>query len=236
MNAAHHATEKLNAELNNSEKLREYKATYDDYRPSFLPRALGTFLVWAGNIVYGHQPSYLKFRAVEVIARVPYHSWSSAAFTWLTIFYTDEKNAMKYSKIAHFSEHAQENETMHVVVISQLAKGRERAGAFRHTFIPMLFAFFYFWMSYFLYIINTRYSYELNYMFENHAFEQYNEFLEMNANVLKDTKLESEFLTWYGRQFDNHYDFFVSVRNDEIIHRNQSIEEIERLRAEKTAV
>ncbi len=229
MNQTHHSIETLNAELNDSARLAAYRAKHDGYKPGFLASVLGHFLVFAGNIVYGTRPSYQKFRAVEVIARVPYHSWSSAAFTWLTLFYTDEKSAMKYGKVTHFAEHASENETMHVVVISQLAQGIERAGVLRHTIIPMLFAFFYFWMSYVLYIVGTRSSYELNYLFEQHAFDQYSEFLEKHADELKKRPLKSEFLEWYGRKFDNHYDFFMSVRNDEIIHRNQSIEEIERL-------
>lgn len=219
--------ERLNEELNNDDALNAYKRPYDNYKVSFLPRALGKFLVWSGNIVYGHKPSYLKFRAVEVIARVPYHSWASAAYTLLTMFYTNEKKAMKLSNVSKYARVAQDNETMHVVVISQLAHGEEHAGFFRHTFIPMWFAFFYFWWSYFLYLIKPRYSYELNYMFENHAFEQYSLFLEEYGEELKNKPVKSEFLAWYGRNPRNQYEFFRSIRNDEIIHRNTSIEEIQ---------
>ena len=79
--------EKLNKELNDSARLHDYKAVYDGYRCALVPRMLGGFLVGCGNLFYGREPSYLKFRAVEVIARVPYHSWSSAAYTLLTGFY-----------------------------------------------------------------------------------------------------------------------------------------------------
>lgn len=218
--------ERLNQELNDPEVLAEYKRPFDDYQPAALPRFLGHFLVWAGNFVYGHQPSYLKFRAVEVIARVPYHSWASAAYTMLTLAYTDEKKAMRLSNVAKYSRLAQDNETMHVVVISHFAKAEEKAGPLRHTLIPMFFAFFYFWWGYWLYIINPRYSYELNYMFENHAFEQYDHFLKTHGEELKKKSAECEFLTWYGRYPRNQYEFFLSVRNDEIIHRNTSLKEI----------
>lgn len=219
--------EALNQQLNDPDQLAEYKRPYDDYKPAFLPKLLGKWLVILGNTFYGHEPSYLKFRAVEVIARVPYHSWASAAFTMLTATYTDEQKAMKLSNIAKYARIAQDNETMHVVVISHIArKEGEKAGYILHTLIPMLFAFFYFWWSYILYLLNPKWSYELNYMFENHAFEQYSRFLETQGEKLKGKSIESEFLTWYGRNPRNQYEFFRSIRNDEIIHRNTSIREI----------
>jgi hypothetical protein len=122
---------------------------------------------------------------------------------------------------------AQDNETMHVVVISQLARAEAHAGFVRHTAIPVLFAFVYFWASYALYLIKPAYSYELNYLFEQHAFEQYGRFLKEYGTELKSKSIRSEFLDWYGRHPRSQYEFFLSVRNDELIHRNTSIREIE---------
>lgn len=215
--------ELLNAALNDPEALAEYKRPYDNYRPALAPRILGSALVWCGNLVYGHEPSYLKFRAVEVIARVPYHSWASAAYTLLTVFYTNERKAMHLSDVSKYARIAQDNETMHVVVISQIARAEQPAGLIRHTLVPILFAFVYFWASYILYVANPRYSYELNYMFENHAFEQYSRFLELRGEEFKKKSVHSEFLGWYGRHPRNQFEFFLSVRNDEIIHRNSSL-------------
>lgn len=217
--------ERLNKELNDPDALARYKARFDGYKPSLVPRLLGGFLVAAGNLFYGSEPGYLKFRAVEVIARVPYHSWASAAYTLLTLFYRDESRALKLSRSTRFARLSQDNETMHVVVISHLC-AKERASWVRHTLIPMWFAFFYFWWSYVLFLVNPRYSYELNYLFEAHAFEQYSRFLSKQGEELKRREVHSEFLNWYGRHPANEYEFFVSVRNDEIIHRNHSIEEI----------
>ena len=220
-------TEILNAVLNDPERLAEYKTPYDNYVTSAVPRVLGEFLVACGNIVYGEAPSYLKFRAVEVIARVPYHSWASAAYTLLTMFYGDEEKALKLSAITKFSRFAQDNETMHVVVVSCLAKREGGGDPIRHTLIPLLFAFFYYWASYILYLVNPRYSLELNYLFESHAFEQYDRFLREHEDELRHKLVSSDFLTWYGRTPKHQYDFFQSVRNDELIHRNRSIREIE---------
>ncbi len=115
---------------------------------------------------------------------------------------------------------------MHVIVITQLAKKEKGAGFLRHTLVPMLFAFFYFWTSYLLYLFSPKASLELNYLFEEHAFEQYSKFLETYGEELKKKSIDSEFLRWYGRNPRNQYEFFLSVRNDEIIHRNQSVREI----------
>lgn len=211
--------------LNDDATLEAYRAPLDGYRPGLLPRFLGGMLVFCGNLIYG-KPSYLKFRAVEVIARVPYHSWASAAFTLLSVFYSDEKRALKLSTIAKFAQFAADNETMHVVVISDLARKEEPAGIIRHTLIPLFFAFGYFWLSYLIYLINPRWSLETNYLFEQHAFDQYSLFLKDNEEMLRSKPIESEFLAWYGRHPRNQYEFFRSVRNDEIIHRNRSIREI----------
>lgn len=218
--------EKLIESLNDETCLATYKAQYANYRPSFVPRLLGRIFVGAGNLVYGKKPSYLKFRAIEVIARVPYHSWTSALFTLLTVFYSDEKRALKLSTLSQFTTFAANNETMHVVVVSALAHKHHRAGYIRHSLIPVLFSFFYFWMSYLLYLIHPKWSLELNYLFEHHAFIQYSEFIESRKEKLCREPIESEFLTWYGRHPRSEYEFFRSVRNDELVHRNRSIHEI----------
>lgn len=224
--------ERLNQELNDPAQLEAYKKPYDNYRPGLLPRLLGGFLVSCGNMVYG-QPSYLKFRSVEVIARVPYYSWTSAAYTLLTLFYANERKAMQLSNVARYARLAQDNETMHVVVISHLAQSEAKAGLIRHTLIPMLFAFFYYWVSYTLYLVRPRWSLELNYLFEGHAFAQYSIFIETHEQELMKKPIASEFLAWYGRNPRNQYEFFRSIRNDEIVHRNQSIHEIDLVADEK---
>lgn len=218
--------EALGVALNDDILRNEYRAQYDHYKPALVPRILGGFLVSMGDLVYGVEPTYLKFRAVEVIARVPYHSWAAAAFTLLTLWYRDEARAIKLLTVKHYALFASDNETMHVVVVSQLARKEGDADFIRYTLIPVLFAFFYFWMSYFLYLAKPRWSLELNFLFEQHAFHSYERFLERDGELLKQKPITSEFLAWYGRNPRSQYEFFRSVRNDELIHRNRSIHEI----------
>ncbi len=227
MRESHTAHESLVTALNDDAIRNEYAAPYDNYKPMLVPRILGWLLVTAGNTVYGHRPSYGKFKAVEVIARIPYQSWEVAAYTILTGFYGDEKRAIKLAKTSAFSRQAQDNETMHVVVITQITKRLKCTGFFRHTLIPLLFAFFYFWTIWLLYMVSRKAALELNYLFESHAYDQYSKFLHLHEARLKDTPIVSDFLTFYGRNCRSEYELFESIRNDELIHRNRSIRELE---------
>ncbi len=218
--------EALSLELNDPERRAEYARPYDHYRPGWVARFLGWILVTSGDLVYGRQPSYLKFKAIEVIARIPYQSWEVASYTLLTGMYSNEKKAIELARTGAFARIAQDNETLHVVVISQLCKARKQ-GFFRHYFIPLLFAFFYFWTIFILYLISRKASLELNYLFESHAYSQYSAFLKLEEENLKRSPILSDFLEFYGRHVRNEYEFFELVRNDELIHRNRSIREIE---------
>ncbi len=208
-------------------KLRaEYAAPYDRYRAGFIPCALAATLIFLGDLMYGKKPSYGKFKAIEVIARIPYQSWEAAAYTLVSLFHGDEARAVELSKTAAFSRSAQDNETMHVVVISHLAKKANKTAFMRHLLLPALFAFVYFWILYALYFASRRASFELNYLFETHAYQQYSAFLEQNEAMLRSKPVVSDFLQFYGREVRSEYEFFESVRNDELIHRNRSIHEI----------
>ena len=151
---------------------------------------------------------------------------ASSSTALLTLFYANEARARRRSAISRFARFASDNETMHVVVLSALSQKHGAPGFVRHFMIPMLIAFFFFWMSYALYLIRPRWSLELNYLFEQHAFDQYSAFLTQNESLLRQRSIESEFLAWYGRHPRSEYEFLRSVRNDELVHRNRSIHEI----------
>jgi ubiquinol oxidase len=222
--AAHEALVK---ELRDPKLRAEYAAAFDTYRPSLVARVLGWVLVLSGTLVYGKRPSYGKFKAIEVIARIPYQSWEVAIYTLLTGLYGNEERAISLTRTSAFSRHAQDNETMHVIVITQICKRLRCTGPIRHALVPLLFAFFYFWTIYLLYLVSRTAALELNYIFESHAYAQYQEFLEREGERLRDTPVRSEFLTFYGREARSEYELFESIRNDELIHRNRSIREIQ---------
>lgn len=222
MELTHHEIEQLNEKLNSPAEFDAMNAEYGDFQPRRISRVLGAMIVGTGNILYGHQPSYLKFRAIEVAARVPYFSWESASYTLQTFLYTRPTRALELARTAGYARLAHDNETMHVVVISELACQEARAGVIRHYIFPLLFALPYFWISYVLALVRPAISQEINYIFESHAVKQYQEFLDTNEAALRGKRVSSEFLSAYGRSPANQYEFFRSLRNDELIHRNHS--------------
>ncbi len=227
MTESHTEHEALSRELNDPELRKAYAAPYDHYKVGPVALVLGWILISSGTLVYGKRPSYGKFKAIEVIARIPYQSWEVASYTLLTAFYGNEQTAINLTKTGAFSRMAQDNETMHVVVITQICKRLKCVGPIRHMLVPLVFAFFYFWTVYLLYILHRRSALELNYVFENHAYHQYQQFLDENEEKLKDRMCMSDFLTHYGRHVRSEYELFESIRNDELIHRNRTIRELQ---------
>lgn len=219
--------EALNKQLLDPVVRADYARAYDNYKPGLTARILGKLFVGFGNLVYGKRPSYEKFKAIEVVARIPYQSWEVASYTLLTALYSNEQKAIELSRTSTFSRMAQDNETLHVVVMSQLVRKYGRAGFIRHTLIPLVYSFFYFWTIFILYLISRKASLELNYLFEAHALAQYQEFLDTHEHHLRTAHIHSAFLEFYGRNPRCEYEFFESVRNDELIHRNRSIRELQ---------
>lgn len=206
----------------------QHKKKYDSYKVSWVSWVFGEFLISFLNVCYGKHPSYQKFKAIEVVARIPYQSWEMVSYWLTTFFFTNPKKAIALTKASDFGKVGQDNETMHVVVISEICRKEKKGNVFWHTIMPVFVSHFYFGFSYLLFLLNKKFSYELNYLFENHAYEQYNEFIR--NPVLKQKPLQSEYLNYYGRKCKTQYDFFKSVRNDELVHRNNSILEIEWLK------
>jgi len=195
-------------------------------------RALFLFM----DAMYGKKPSLGKFRVLEVVARIPYQSWEAVHYFLTTHLYANERRAIDLFRDSKFARSAQDNETMHVVVITQMCKSEKiGTGILRFYIVPLLIAYLYSVFCLLFYFFTPRKAYELNYIFEDHAREQYAIFLADNEQF-KEKPLRSKFLEVYGRANANYYDFFAGVRDDEINHRDRSLEamqEINRRRLEK---
>jgi len=220
--------EELVQALFETETFETYRSNGSHVAVGVLPRFLGTILVTTGNILYGSKPSYGKFKALEIVARIPYQSWELATYMLLTFFFADEQKALRLSEASYFTRVAQDNETMHVVLMAGLAKKYQEGGFWRYTAIPVVFSLVYSLAIFLLFMLHRRSAYELNYLFESHAFDQYQYFLDKEGERLKVAPVQSAFLEFYGRHAKNEYALFLSIRNDELVHRNQSITERDR--------
>lgn len=217
-----HEREVLN--LQNSQKREQVWQKFANVKVSVLAKFSAKIIFFLTDFFYGKSPSYRKFRAIEVIARIPYQSWEVFSYCTQTLFFTNENKAISLTEVSQFSRLAQDNETMHVVVISQIMKNHTRISFFSDYFIPIILSFFYWWISFFLYGLRKRWSFEINYLFETHAYLEYQKFIDLNQDSLKQSTFSSQFLDLYGRKVNSELEFFELVRNDELLHRNSSIE------------
>ena len=191
----------------------------------FIGKALFVFM----DIMYGKKPSLGKFRVLEVVARIPYQSWEVTHYFLTTHLYMNERRVIDLFRDSEFARSAQDNETMHVVVITQMCKSEKTGtGILRFYITPLLIAYLYAIFCLLFYFFTPRKAYELNYIFEDHAREQYTIFLANNEQF-KEKPLRSKFLEVYSRANANYHDFFAGVRDDEINHRDRSLEAMQEI-------
>lgn len=201
-------------------------AKIKDFKPGKLAILVSRVLFAVTDAIYGKAATYAKFYVIEVVARIPYQSWELWSYIVQTLFFADEQYVIKLAKQTEFSRLAQDNETMHVIVIGAIL--HKHRGILSDLFAFGL-SFSYFLVCFTLYLISPRHAYELNVLFEEHAYNTYNGFLIAKAEELKTKSLHSVFLDWYGRHVTTEYEFIELVRNDELLHRNQTLEQISQL-------
>ncbi len=218
--------EALLQQLQDGNKLKIYKEAYDGLPTGFFPRFFARILFGSMDLVYGKKPHLAKFKVLEVIARVPYQSWEFVNYLITTHFYMNEHKAIECALRGDEGKFAQDNETMHVVVISQICKQEKVGNWVMHTLAPVLVSYVYFMISTLLYFFDRRHSYQLNYLFENHAYNEYEKFIREHSETLKQKPARCAFLDFYGRECANQLELFESIKNDEIIHRNESAVEM----------
>lgn len=198
---------------------------YPNFRAAVLPTLLARALFAITDIVYGSAPSYRKFYAIEIIARIPYQSWELWSYIVQTLYFSQEQKTIELGELTHFSRVAQDNETMHVVVIGTIL---QKQHSFLMLAFPFVLSFVYFQASFLLHLLSRTWAYELNFLFEEHAYKTYDAFLQQEGEKLKEAPLHSAYLAWYGRDVSNQYEFIELVRNDELLHRNASAAHMKR--------
>jgi len=90
--------------------------------------------------------------------------------------------------------------------------------------IPQFIAFFYYHVSWILYVIQPKLSYALNADFEDHAEHEYMHFVRENPD-LETTPFTSDFEADYGR-FASAADLFRQIALDERHHKEESLNRI----------
>ena len=175
---------------------------------------LASLLFWSMNLFYGRKRTLSKFKVLEVIARVPYQAWENVAYIAMTHTYSKPHFARRVFEFVRECRHQQDNEQWHLLILEELTHNRGIREPFLvHRLLPQFIAFFYYHVSWLLYVIKPALSYRLNARFEDHAEHEYMLFVKETPQ-LEEEPFESDFREDYG-DFTNLADVFRQIALDE---------------------
>lgn len=184
-------------------------------------------LLFAGmDLVYGTKRTLSKFVVLEVIARVPYQAWEHVAYIAMTHTYGAPGFARRVFEFVKESRAQQDNEQWHLLILEEMIQASSRGrGLLLFRVAPQIVAFFYYHVSWLLYVIDPALSYGLNADFEDHAEHEYMEFVRANPE-LEAKPFVSGFEADYG-SFASEADLFRQIGLDERHHKLESLARID---------
>jgi hypothetical protein len=174
------------------------------------------------DLLYGRARSWSKFKVLEVIARVPYQAWEHVAYIAITHHYEQEDFARRVFDRVRESRHQQDNEQWHLLILEEwIHRNRVKEHFLLHRLTPQVIAFFYYQISWLLYVIKPEWSYRLNVDFETHAEREYMLFAREHPELDK-IPFESAFKKDYG-DFTTIADVVRQIGYDERVHKLDSM-------------
>src|SRR5215469_3019427 len=187
-------------------------------RYSMLARALFK----AMDLAYGRPRTIVKFAMLEFIARVPYQAWERVGYLTLTRYRSRSTLARRvFGRIVE-SRAEQDNEQWHLLILQDLAQRRGlKQSLVMHRLAPWLIAFFYYHVSWLLFLIRPEWSYRLNADFEDHAEHEYMRYVAEHPELETETDPGT-----YSAQYGRHQtlaDLFRQIGHDERIHKLDSL-------------
>ncbi len=204
---------------------QENTLTAPHRRYGFFAQALFLFM----TVAYGKKRSIRKFKVLEVVARVPYQAWENVAYIAITHTYAQPDFARRIFEFVRESRAQQDNEQWHLLILEEMVHARGiHENFFLYRIIPQILAFFYYHLSWILYVLEPAWSYALNADLEDHAEHEYMEFAQEHPKMEKEL-FESEFEKDYGH-FNSLADLFRQIGYDERIHKLESESHIEHAR------
>ena len=205
----------------------EQERTLDSPRRKY--GLLARFLFIWMDFFYGKRRTLSKFKVLEVIARVPYQSWEHVAYIAMTHTYKAPHFARRIFDFIRESRTQQDNEQWHLLILEEMTQKKAlRENFFFYLILPQFMAFFYYHVSWVLYVMKPAWSYTLNADFEDHAEHEYMAFVKENPAFEKEL-FESEFTADYGH-FASLADLFRNIGLDERHHKDESLARIENAR------
>ncbi len=185
--------------------------------------ANGLFLFM--EVFYGRTKTISKFKVLEVIARVPYQAWEHVAYIAMTHTYSMPNFARRVFEFVKESRAQQDNEQWHLLILEEMTQKKKiNESFFLYRILPQIAVFFYYHISWILYVIKPAWSYGLNADFEDHAEHEYMEFVKENPDF-ESEPFDSDFKKDYG-DFKSVADLFRRIGFDERMHKEESLSRI----------
>jgi ubiquinol oxidase len=183
---------------------------------------LAHVLFFSMDRFYGKARTLSKFKVLEIVARVPYQAWEHVAYIAMTHVSTEPHFARRVFDYVLESRQQQDNEQWHLFIIEEMIQKKMiREDLVKFFVIPQVLAFFYYQMSWLLYVANPKWSYGLNADFEDHAEHEYMQLVAENPQF-EDERWESDFKSDYG-EYNTVADVFRRIGLDERLHKEESL-------------
>lgn len=174
------------------------------------------------DLLYGKPRTFEKFKVLEVIARMPYQAWEHVGYISITHTHRRPRFARRVFDFVQESREQQDNEQWHLLILEELLDRRSvRQGWLRFRCLPQVLAFVIYHVSWILYVIDPKLSYQLNADFEDHAEHEYMEFVKENAWLETEPHI-TEFAAEYGN-YASLADLFRQIGYDERQHKLESV-------------
>jgi demethoxyubiquinone hydroxylase (CLK1/Coq7/Cat5 family) len=186
---------------------------------------LAKILFFTMDLFYGKKSTLSKFKVLEIVARVPYQAWEQVAYIAITHKFRGSKFSRRIFDFVKSAREQQDNEQWHLFILEEeLQKNNIKENYFLYRIVPQILAFFYYHISWFLYVIKPKLSYELNAHFEDHAEHEYMNYVKDNPELEK-KEFNSIFEKDYG-SFKSFADLLRQIGVDERHHKNESLSKI----------
>lgn len=184
------------------------------------------------DLIYGKRGSFTKFVMLEIIARVPYQAWERMGY-WAVHRYAGRSVLARrvFDRIVE-ARADQDNEQWHLLILQDLVQRNGiKQNWLLHKAAPWLIAFFYYHVSWMLFLIEPRWSYRLNAEFEDHAEHEYMSFVAEHPE-LADLPDPGTYAVEYGH-YHSVADLMRQIGHDERTHK---ITSLDNMRARAAAV
>ncbi|GAA2573901.1 alternative oxidase [Actinomadura fulvescens] len=174
------------------------------------------------DLVYGRERTLVKFTMLEFIARVPYQAWERMGYFALSRHRRRSTVAKRVYERIEETREEQDNEQWHLLILQDLVqRDGHRQSFLLHRVAPWLVAFFYYHVSWLLFLVRPELSYRLNADFEDHAEHEYMSFVAEHPE-LEDRPAPTTYAAEYGR-YDSVADLLRQIGHDERVHKLDSL-------------